>query len=169
MSSSRLTGYVIVMNAQVLHGANSDIVWLQRDFGLYVVGLFDTYHATHVLGASSAKSFILGEILIASSCARRLPSTFSSEFIRPVHRFRTRQAIPTRRLANPTSPPRDAPLRSFRHSLPPLNLRPPPTRLATKTPLLSSSRPILPFPRSGSLSTFDLGLSNNLLDPSLRS
>ncbi|GAA5908673.1 hypothetical protein JCM5296_006007 [Sporobolomyces johnsonii] len=35
---------------KVLHGANSDIVWLQRDFGLYIVGLFDTYHATRVLG-----------------------------------------------------------------------------------------------------------------------
>ncbi|GAA5993109.1 hypothetical protein JCM5350_007220 [Sporobolomyces pararoseus] len=35
---------------KVLHGANSDVVWLQRDFGLYIVGLFDTYHATHVLG-----------------------------------------------------------------------------------------------------------------------
>jgi len=22
-----------------------DIIWLQRDLGLYVVGLFDTYHA----------------------------------------------------------------------------------------------------------------------------
>ncbi|GAA5885651.1 hypothetical protein JCM6882_007512 [Rhodosporidiobolus microsporus] len=35
---------------KVLHGASSDIVWLQRDFGLYIVGLFDTYHATKVLG-----------------------------------------------------------------------------------------------------------------------
>ncbi|GAA5968740.1 hypothetical protein JCM11641_000716 [Rhodosporidiobolus odoratus] len=35
---------------KVLHGANSDIVWLQRDFGLYIVGLFDTYHATKILG-----------------------------------------------------------------------------------------------------------------------
>ncbi|KAJ1818701.1 exosome nuclease subunit, partial [Coemansia sp. RSA 2599] len=34
---------------KVLHGAESDIVWLQRDFGVYVVGLFDTYHASHVL------------------------------------------------------------------------------------------------------------------------
>jgi len=40
-----------IHDTQVLHGANSDIVWLQRDFGLYIVGLFDTYHATHVLGA----------------------------------------------------------------------------------------------------------------------
>lgn len=30
---------------KVLHGANMDIQWLQRDFGVYVVGLFDTYHA----------------------------------------------------------------------------------------------------------------------------
>ncbi|KAL8286391.1 hypothetical protein RQP46_004408 [Phenoliferia psychrophenolica] len=35
---------------KVFHGAYSDIIWLQRDFGLYIVGLFDTYHATHVLG-----------------------------------------------------------------------------------------------------------------------
>ncbi|KAM0754789.1 hypothetical protein T439DRAFT_309597 [Meredithblackwellia eburnea MCA 4105] len=34
---------------KVFHGANSDIIWLQRDFGIYVVGLFDTYHATMVL------------------------------------------------------------------------------------------------------------------------
>ncbi|KAJ2062702.1 exosome nuclease subunit [Coemansia sp. S146] len=34
---------------KVFHGADSDIVWLQRDFGVYVVGLFDTYHASHVL------------------------------------------------------------------------------------------------------------------------
>jgi exosome complex exonuclease RRP6 len=27
-----------------------DIVWLQRDLGLYVVGLFDTHHASRVLG-----------------------------------------------------------------------------------------------------------------------
>ncbi|KAJ2320788.1 exosome nuclease subunit [Coemansia sp. RSA 2611] len=34
---------------KVFHGAESDIVWLQRDFGVYVVGMFDTYHASHVL------------------------------------------------------------------------------------------------------------------------
>ncbi len=27
-----------------------DVIWLQRDLGLYVVGLFDTYHASDVLG-----------------------------------------------------------------------------------------------------------------------
>lgn len=30
---------------KVFHGAFMDIIWLQRDLGLYIVGLFDTYHA----------------------------------------------------------------------------------------------------------------------------
>lgn len=33
----------------MLHGAEKDIEWLQRDFGVYIVGLFDTYHASHLL------------------------------------------------------------------------------------------------------------------------
>ena len=27
-----------------------DMIWLQRDLGLYVVGLFDTFHASRCLG-----------------------------------------------------------------------------------------------------------------------
>jgi hypothetical protein len=34
---------------QVFHGAESDIVWLQQDFNIFVVGLFDTYHASRAL------------------------------------------------------------------------------------------------------------------------
>ncbi len=34
---------------KVFHGANMDIKWLQRDLGLYVVGLFDTFHAANTL------------------------------------------------------------------------------------------------------------------------
>ncbi|KAH9933267.1 ribonuclease H-like domain-containing protein [Amylocystis lapponica] len=34
---------------KVFHGAESDIVWLQQDFNVYVVNLFDTYHASKVL------------------------------------------------------------------------------------------------------------------------
>lgn len=34
---------------KVLHGSSMDIIWLQRDLGLYVVGLFDTYHAACAL------------------------------------------------------------------------------------------------------------------------
>ncbi|KAL9098979.1 MAG: hypothetical protein Q9163_005456 [Psora crenata] len=34
---------------KVFHGSFMDMIWLQRDLGLYVVGLFDTYHATIAL------------------------------------------------------------------------------------------------------------------------
>ncbi|KAI1280228.1 ribonuclease H-like domain-containing protein [Xylaria sp. FL0933] len=34
---------------KVLHGAYMDIVWLQRDLGLYIVGLFDTFEAACAL------------------------------------------------------------------------------------------------------------------------
>ncbi|XP_057829947.2 protein RRP6-like 3 isoform X2 [Cryptomeria japonica] len=35
---------------KVFHGADSDILWLQRDFHIYVVNLFDTTRACDVLG-----------------------------------------------------------------------------------------------------------------------
>jgi exosome complex exonuclease RRP6 len=35
---------------KVMHGAHMDMIWLQRDLGLYVVGLFDTHHASRALG-----------------------------------------------------------------------------------------------------------------------
>lgn len=38
---------------KVLHGAYMDIIWLQRDLGLYVVGLFDTFHAAESLQYTS--------------------------------------------------------------------------------------------------------------------
>ncbi|CEL07909.1 hypothetical protein ASPCAL11063 [Aspergillus calidoustus] len=34
---------------KLFHGSSMDIIWLQRDLGLYVVGIFDTYHAACVL------------------------------------------------------------------------------------------------------------------------
>ncbi|KAH0564863.1 hypothetical protein GP486_001743 [Trichoglossum hirsutum] len=45
---------------KVFHGAYMDITWLQRDLGLYVVGLFDTYHAASALGyAGHSLAFLL--------------------------------------------------------------------------------------------------------------
>lgn len=35
--------------SQVFHGADSDMEWLQRDFGVYVVRLFDTHQASRAL------------------------------------------------------------------------------------------------------------------------
>ncbi|WFD02256.1 exosome nuclease subunit [Malassezia obtusa] len=44
----------------VLHGADHDVLWLQRDFGVYLTCLFDTYHATNVLNLSvHSLSFLL--------------------------------------------------------------------------------------------------------------
>ncbi|GMK55550.1 hypothetical protein CspeluHIS016_0206060 [Cutaneotrichosporon spelunceum] len=34
---------------KVFHGADSDIVWLEQDFDIYVVNLFDTFHAAKTL------------------------------------------------------------------------------------------------------------------------
>uniref|UniRef100_A0A2A4JBP7 Exosome complex component 10 homolog n=1 Tax=Heliothis virescens TaxID=7102 RepID=A0A2A4JBP7_HELVI len=34
---------------KVFHGAEHDVIWLQRDFGVYLVGLFDTHQAAMVL------------------------------------------------------------------------------------------------------------------------
>jgi exosome complex exonuclease RRP6 len=41
---------------QVFHGADSDIVWLQQDFNIYIVNLFDTFHASKLLGQSPGPS-----------------------------------------------------------------------------------------------------------------
>ncbi|KAG2459298.1 EXOSX protein, partial [Polypterus senegalus] len=37
------------VDLEVFHGADSDIEWLQRDFGLYIVNLFDTHQAARIL------------------------------------------------------------------------------------------------------------------------
>ncbi|KAK9890903.1 hypothetical protein WA026_012245 [Henosepilachna vigintioctopunctata] len=34
---------------KVFHGADSDILWLQRDLALYIVNMFDTHHASKLL------------------------------------------------------------------------------------------------------------------------
>ncbi|CAD6576122.1 MAG: exosome nuclease subunit [Cyphobasidiales sp. Tagirdzhanova-0007] len=41
---------------KLLHGSDMDIIWLQRDFGIYVVNLFDTYQASRVLNRKTGHS-----------------------------------------------------------------------------------------------------------------
>ncbi|KAG7895448.1 hypothetical protein KL936_000156 [Ogataea polymorpha] len=56
--SPELRPHLVILNViftdpnivKVFHGAFMDIIWLQRDLGLYVVSLFDTYHASRELG-----------------------------------------------------------------------------------------------------------------------
>jgi len=45
---------------KVMHGSDCDIIWLQRDFGLYIVNLFDTGQASRAL---SLPSFSLAYLL----------------------------------------------------------------------------------------------------------
>ena len=45
---------------KVMHGANSDVIWLQRDFGIYIVNLFDTGRAARTL---KYPSFSLAHLL----------------------------------------------------------------------------------------------------------
>lgn len=47
MLNSSFTNPKIV---KVIHGADFDILWLQKDFGLFVVNMFDTGQAARVLG-----------------------------------------------------------------------------------------------------------------------
>jgi exosome complex exonuclease RRP6 len=50
LNTERLnTSFTNASKVKILHGAEHDILWLQRDCGLYLVNLFDTYHATNVL------------------------------------------------------------------------------------------------------------------------
>lgn len=72
--------------AQVFHGADSDIEWLQKDFGLYVVNMFDTHQAARLLnlgrhsldhllklycGVDSNKQYQLADWRIRSVCPPR--------------------------------------------------------------------------------------------------
>lgn len=58
---------------KILHGADHDIPWLQRDFGIYVVNLFDTGRAARHLGFTSAsyayllKKYCSSDIVIDKS------------------------------------------------------------------------------------------------------
>lgn len=48
---------------KVFHGADWDVKWLQRDFGIYVVNMFDTGQAARVLGCGSySLAYLLKEI-----------------------------------------------------------------------------------------------------------
>ena len=63
---------------KVMHGADSDVLWLQRDFGLFPVGLFDTGQAARVLelqGLGLAHLLQRHCNFKASHCARRTVPT----------------------------------------------------------------------------------------------
>ena len=56
---------------KVFHGSSMDIIWLQRDLGLYVVGLFDTYHAANALNYSKRSLKYLLEKIVNFQAEKR--------------------------------------------------------------------------------------------------
>lgn len=58
---------------KVLHGADSDILWLQKDFGLFVVNMFDTGQAARVLGMPSGLGMVLLNLCSVMVCLLRHP------------------------------------------------------------------------------------------------
>jgi len=49
---------------KVFHGAHMDMIWLQRDLGIYVVGLFDTHYASRALGYTGGSlAFLLKKFI----------------------------------------------------------------------------------------------------------
>ncbi|GME85164.1 unnamed protein product [Ambrosiozyma monospora] len=56
---------------KVLHGAFMDVMWLQRDFGVYIVSLFDTFHASKelMLGKHSL-AFLLEKYVKFRTCKK---------------------------------------------------------------------------------------------------
>jgi exosome complex exonuclease RRP6 len=50
-----------------MHGADRDIVWLQRDFGIYICNLFDTGQVSYFDSIASLNHLILFFLLLNSS------------------------------------------------------------------------------------------------------
>ncbi|KFA75864.1 hypothetical protein S40288_01890 [Stachybotrys chartarum IBT 40288] len=48
---------------KVFHGAYMDMIWLQRDLGLYVNGLFDTFFASEQLYSGRSLAFLLSKFV----------------------------------------------------------------------------------------------------------
>lgn len=47
----RLLDVSVMCVSQVMHGSGSDVLWLQRDFHVYLVNVFDTAVACQVQSA----------------------------------------------------------------------------------------------------------------------
>ncbi|CAD8109227.1 unnamed protein product [Paramecium sonneborni] len=59
---------------KVFHGAENDVQWLQRDFGLYIVNLFDTFHASKELQLMQ-NSF---QFLLSEYCKKSTDKTYQT-------------------------------------------------------------------------------------------
>ena len=97
---------------KVMHGADSDVLWLQRDFGLYVVALFDTGQAARVLQFSSYSLAYLLERYAGVAANKKF--ALADWRIRPLGDEMIRCAVPppprtTRTHTHPRPPRRNQP------------------------------------------------------------
>ena len=95
-----------------MHGADSDVLWLQRDFGLYVVALFDTGQAARVLQFSSYSLAYLLERYAGVAANKKF--ALADWRIRPLGDEMIRCAVPppprtTRTHTHPRPPRRNQP------------------------------------------------------------
>lgn len=60
---------------KVFHGSENDIVWLQRDFGICVVNMFDTKTAAEVLKLPGKRSL---DYLLSNLCGVRLDKSYQT-------------------------------------------------------------------------------------------
>ena len=57
---------------KIFHGADSDILWLQRDFGIYVVNMFDTHKCCNVLAyEQTSLSHLLEKFFQIKTCKNK--------------------------------------------------------------------------------------------------
>ncbi|EKX72865.1 3'-5' exonuclease domain containing protein [Theileria equi strain WA] len=60
---------------KVFHGSDNDIIWLQRDFGVYVVNMFDTKAAAEVLKVPGKRSL---DYLLMNLCGVRIDKSYQT-------------------------------------------------------------------------------------------
>lgn len=54
---------------KVLHGADSDVLWLQKDFGLFLVNMMDTGQAASILDLPKGLAALLQHFCQVSVCS----------------------------------------------------------------------------------------------------
>jgi hypothetical protein len=145
----RAVGFFVVSVLMVVSRCSVVRRGLQQDFSLYVVNLFDTYHASKLLGP--LPSFSTVPISNSPDRTRSFPMTRPRKPAPNLLLLHSRQMVPTSRLANTVSFPfhitqssrahdkssdrsqkKCSSTRSRRHALPPLHLQQPPRRASPR-------------------------------------
>ena len=110
---------LLTLQFQVFHGAYMDMVWLQRDLGLYVNGLFDTFFACDLLSyPGKSLAFLLSKFVDFDADKQYQLADWRIRYV-PRHDAFARHSL-TLLQANPR---RNDVLRTIRHSLSLVHIR----------------------------------------------